>query len=132
MKLLGRRFKKEKKTAKGTIKNALEGIFYTFNTEMNFRVHLIATVLVLLACYILETNVFEIIVCLILIGLVIAFELINTVVEVIVDMVEPRYNPLAKVAKDTAAGAVLVIAVTSAVVGLIIFLPKVLVFIGIM
>ena len=67
----------------------------------------------------------------ILIGLVIAFELINTVVEVIVDMVEPRYNPLAKVAKDTAAGAVLVMAVISAVVGLIIFLPKILVFIGI-
>ena len=131
MKLLGRRFKKEKKTAKGTIKNALEGILYTFNTEMNFRVHLIATVLVLLACYVLEASVFEIIVCLILIGLVIAFELINTVVEVIVDMVEPRYNPLAKVAKDTAAGAVLVMAVISAVVGLIIFLPKILVFIGI-
>ena len=131
MKLIGRRFKKEKKTAQGTIKNALEGISYTFNTEMNFRVHLIATVLVLLACYILEATTLEIIICLILIGLVIAFELINTVIEVIVDMVEPRYNPLAKVAKDTAAGAVLVMALTAAVIGLIIFLPKALVFIGI-
>ena len=131
MKLLGRRFKKEKKTAKGTIKNALEGILYTFNTEMNFRVHLLATVIVLLACIILEVSTFEIIVCLMLIGLVIAFELVNTVVEVIVDMVEPKYNPLAKVAKDTAAGAVLVMAIISALIGIIIFLPKVLTFIGV-
>ena len=71
------------------------------------------------------------IVCLMLIGLVIAFELVNTVFEVIVDMVEPKYNPLAKVAKDTAAGAVLVMAIISALIGIIIFLPKVLTFIGV-
>ena len=63
MKLLGRRYKKEKKTAKGTISNALEGIIYTFNTEMNFRIHLLATAIVLLGCYILEANIFEIIIC---------------------------------------------------------------------
>ena len=56
---------------------------------------------------------------------------VNTVVEVIVDMVEPKYNPLAKVAKDTAAGAVLVMAIISALIGIIIFLPKVLTFIGV-
>ena len=131
MKLIGRRFKKEKKTPQGTVKNALEGIIYTFNTEMNFRVHLLATTIVLLGCFILEASILEVIICLILIGLVIAFELMNTVVEVIVDMVEPKYNPLAKVAKDTAAGAVLVMAIISALIGIIIFLPKVLTFIGV-
>lgn len=131
MKLIGRRYKKDKKTPQNTVKNALEGIIYTFNTEMNFRIHLLATVIVLLACYILEASLIEVIICLMLIGLVIAFELINTVVEVIVDMVEPKYNPLAKVAKDTAAGAVLVIAIVSAIIGIIIFLPKLLIFIGV-
>ena len=131
MALIGKRFKKEKKTARGTVKNALEGISYTFSTEINLRIHFLATVIVLLGCYILEVSLFELIICLLLIGLVISFELINTVIEVIVDMVEPRYNPLAKIAKDTASGAVLVMAITSAIIGIIIFLPKVLMFIGI-
>ena len=131
MKLLGRRYKHEKKTIKNTFKNAMEGIVYTFNAEINLKLHLIATTIVLLACYILEANVMEVIVCLLLIGLVIAMELINTVVEVIVDMVEPRENPLAKIAKDTASGAVLVVSFIAAIIGLIIFIPKALVFIGI-
>ena len=131
MKLIGRRFKKDKKTPQGTVKNALDGIIYTFNTEINLRIHFLSTIVVLLACYILEVSLIELIICLLLIGLVISLELINTVVEVIVDMVEPKYNPLAKIAKDTAAGAVLVVAITAAIIGLIIFLPKVLVFIGV-
>ncbi len=129
--LVGRRFKKEKKTPQGTVKNALEGIIYTFNTEINLRIHLLMTTIVLLGCYILEASFFEVLICLILIGLVITTELINTAIEVVVDMIEPRYNPLAKIAKDTAAGAVLVIASTSAIIGVMIFLPKVLAFIGI-
>lgn len=129
--LIGRRFKKEKKTPQGTVKNALEGIIYTFNTEINLRIHLLMTTIVLLGCYILEASFFEVLICLVLIGLVITTELINTAIEVVVDMVEPRYNPLAKIAKDTAAGAVLVIASTSAIIGVMIFLPKVLAFIGI-
>ena len=129
--LKGNRYKKEKKTALGTIKNAWDGIVYTFNTEINLRIHLLATVVVLLGCYILEVSLMELIICLLLIGMVIAFELLNTVTEVIVDMVEPKYNPLAKIAKDTAAGAVLVVSITSAIIGIIIFLPKVLSFIGV-
>ena len=127
--LKDRRFKKEKKTVQGTVKNALDGIIYTFNTEINLRLHFLATVIVLLGCIILEVSVFELIICLLLIGLVITLELVNTVVEVIVDMVEP--NSLAKIAKDTASGAVLVMAITSAIIGFIIFLPKLLIFIGI-
>ena len=81
-------------------------------------------VLVLLFAYILELSKMEIIICILLIGLVLAFELINTVVEMIVDMVEPHEDPLAGMIKDASSGAVLVIAITSAVIGLIIFIPK--------
>lgn len=131
MKLIGKRFKKDKKNPEDTFKNALAGITYAFNTEINLKIHFLIAVIVLLGCYILEASLIELMICLLLIGLVIAFELINTAIEVIVDMVEPKYNPLAKVAKDVAAGAVLVVAVVSAVIGIIIFLPKLLIFIGI-
>lgn len=131
MKLLGKRYKHEKKTVKNTFKNAMEGIIYSFNSEINFRLHLMAAVIVLLASYILEISLIEFIICLLLIGLVITVELINTVVEVVVDMVQPKYDPLAKIAKDTASGAVLVMSIIAAMIGIIIFLPKVLVFIGV-
>ena len=58
------------------------------------------------------------------IGLVIGFELINTSIEATVDLVTEDYHPLAKVAKDTSAAAVFVFAIAAIVVGLIIFLPK--------
>ena len=131
MRLIGRRYKHEKKTIKNTFGNALEGIEYCFNSEINFKFHLIAAVAVLLGSYILELSMIEVVICLLLIGLVMAFELMNTVIEIVVDMVEPRENPLAKIAKDAASGAVLFMAATAAVIGLIIFLPKVLLFIGV-
>lgn len=124
MVLRGKRYKKEKKTALGTLRNALNGIIYTYSVEINFKIHLLVAVLVLLFSYILELSKMEVIVCILLIGLVLAFELINTVVEMIVDMVEPHEDPLAGMIKDASSGAVLVIAVTSAVIGLIIFIPK--------
>jgi len=130
MKLTGNRFKKDKKTLYGTFKNAFEGISYTYNTEMNFKSHIISTVAVLLGSYILEVSLFELIVCLLLIGLVMTLELINTAIEVVVDMVEPNFNPLAKVAKDVAAGAVLMMSMTSFVIGLIVFVPKILIYVG--
>ncbi|MBE6151038.1 MAG: diacylglycerol kinase family protein [Firmicutes bacterium] len=130
MKLFARRYKHEKKTVKGTLKNALEGINYTYNSEINLRLHFLAAVVVFVVCFILGVSIIEWAICILLIGLVIALELINTVVEVVVDLVQPKYDPLAKIAKDTASGAVLVMAITAAIIGLIILLPKALVFIG--
>ena len=132
MKLFAGRYKHEKKTVGNTLKNAIEGIKYTYNSEINLRIHILAAVIVLVAGIILEISLIEWIICILLIGLVIAFELINTVVEVVVDLVEPKYNPLAKIAKDTSSGAVLVIAVSSAIIGLIILLPKALMYIDLM
>ena len=63
--------------------------------------------------------------CLTLFGLVIALELVNTAIESVVDLVTTERKPLAKTAKDTAAGAVLVAAIMAAIVGLIIFVPRI-------
>ena len=62
----------------------------------------------------------------ILFALVISLEMINTSIEAIVDLCSPQFHPLAKIAKDVAAGAVLVVAFFSAVIGLMIFIPKLL------
>ena len=65
-------------------------------------------------------------ICLILFGMILSLELVNTAMEAVVDLVTEERRPLAKLAKDTAAGAVLIAAIMAAGVGLLIFVPKVL------
>ena len=75
---------------------------------------------------ILKLDFKEWLLCIVLIGLVIATELINTAIEAVVDLACPEVHPLAKTAKDTAAAAVLVFAMTSLICGLFLFVPKLL------
>lgn len=67
-------------------------------------------------------------ICLTLFGLVMALELVNTSIEAVVDLVTEERKPLAKIAKDTAAGAVLIAAIMAAIIGCVIFVPKVMQF----
>ena len=90
------------------------------------KIHCVAAVLVVIAGVILKISAIEWCICMVLFGLVMALEHVNTAVEAVVDMVTEEYHPLAKVAKDTAAGAVLIAAIMAAGVGLLIFVPKVL------
>ena len=90
------------------------------------KIHCVAAVLVVIAGMILKISAIEWCICMVLFGLVMALEHVNTAVEAVVDMVTEEYHPLAKVAKDTAAGAVLIAAIMAAGVGLLIFVPKVL------
>ena len=94
------------------------------------KIHCMVAALVVIAGLILGISVTECI-CLGLFGMVMALELVNTAVEAVVDLVTEERHPLAKIAKDTAAGAVLIAAIMAAIVGLIIFVPKGLVFLGI-
>ena len=84
------------------------------------------TVLVVIAGFFFHISMTEWCICLLLCGLIMALELVNTAVEAVVDLVTEERKPLAKIAKDTAAGAVLIAAIFSAVIGCIIFLPKVI------
>lgn len=103
---------------------AFEGIFAGIRKERNMKIHCIAMVLVIIAGFVLDISAVEWCICLILFGLVMALELVNTAVEAVVDLVTQEYKPLAKIAKDTAAGAVLVAAIMAAIAGCIIFVPK--------
>ena len=80
--------------------------------------------LVIIMGIILRISKIEWIICIILFGFVISLELVNTAIENVVDLVTMEKNPKAKIAKDVSAAAVLIAAITSAIIGLIIFIPK--------
>lgn len=107
---------------------AFQGIFTCIRKERNMKIHCMVAALVVIAGLILGISVTEWCICLGLFGMVMALELVNTAVEAVVDLVTEERHPLAKIAKDTAAGAVLIAAIMAAIVGLIIFVPKGLVF----
>ncbi len=121
---------KKNKSLKDSFYHAYEGICYTVIRERNMHIHIIMALLVILGGAIFQISYEEWLVCLTIIALVISLELLNTAVESVVDLITTNDNPLAKVAKDSAAGAVLVSAIISAVIGVVIFLPKILDFIS--
>lgn len=96
---------------------AWNGITYAVKTQLNFRFHLAAAVWIIAFSLFYDLSAAERGVLFLAIGAVIALELVNTAVEKAVDLCTPEKNPLAKAAKDTAAGAVLVSAVTAVCVG---------------
>lgn len=92
--------------------------------ERNLKIHIMIMIIVILLGLLLKINTMEWMICLILFGLVISLELVNTAIEVTIDIYIQEFDEKAKLAKDTAAGAVLVTAFVSIVIGLIIFIPK--------
>ncbi|EGK12742.1 diacylglycerol kinase family protein [Kroppenstedtia eburnea] len=102
---------------------ALEGLKYTLVTQQNMRIHFLAALGVLLFSLWLPLTKVEVLILFVCILLVIVAELINTAVEAVIDLVTRDFHPLAKVAKDVAAGAVLLSAGMAVVVGLSIFYP---------
>ncbi len=103
---------------------AFEGIIHTIQKERNMQIHCCAAALVTAFGLWLGLSREEWFVCLILFGLVMSLECVNTAVEAVVDLATQERHPLAKKAKDAAAGAVLIAAIFAAVIGLWIFLPK--------
>lgn len=93
------------------------GVLFCIRNERNFRIHLIAAFYVVLLASLLELDGMHIAVLSLTIGNVLVMELLNTAVEALVDLVSPNKHPLAKVAKDAAAGAVLISAIISVAVG---------------
>lgn len=110
-----------------SFKYAIDGLLYAFKYEQNLTVHLIATVLVIIFGFSFNISILEWLTVFLIIGLVIATELINTSIEATIDLITDQTHPLAKVAKDTAAAAVLVFGITAIIVGGIIFIPKIVV-----
>lgn len=104
--------------------HAIDGIIETTRTERNMKIHLVIAILVLICCLFFDISKSEFLSIAIIVTLVIAFELLNTAIEAIIDMTVNYYHPLAKVAKNAAAGGVLVTAVSACVIGYIVFGDK--------
>ena len=106
--------------------HAFEGVIYATRTQWNMRLHLLAAALVLVATLYLRLQRPYVIGIVITVAVVLAFELINTAIEAAVDLMTPVPHPLAKVAKDAAAGAVLVVAFAALIVGYLTFYEGIL------
>lgn len=101
-----------------------QGVWHAVRHQRNMRVHLAAAVAAVVAGLVLKISAVGWACVLLAIGLVLTAEMLNTVVESLVDLYTDEYHPLAKIAKDTAAGAVLVSSLAALAVGLAVFLPR--------
>ena len=125
-----RKLKIDNKRLINSFKYASEGIKQSYKGEQNLKIHTFIAILVIVFGFFLKISYFEWLVCLILIGLVLMTEFFNTAIEYVVDLASPRIHPLAKATKDTASAGVLIMAIISAIIGLLIFVPKLIDFIG--
>ncbi len=105
---------------------AISGICYAIKTQRNMKIHTLALILVVALGLWLDLSRIEWSIVLLIVGLVIISEMLNTAMEALVDLETQEYHPLAKTAKDVAAGAVLLASIISIIIGVLIFWPKIL------
>ena len=125
-----RKLRIDKKRLAYSFKYAFQGIKQSYKGEQNLKIHTFIAILVLVFAFFLKISFFEWVTVLVLIGLVLMAEFFNTAIEYTVDLASPKIHPLAKAAKDTASAGVLVIAIISAIIGLLIFVPKIIEYLG--
>ncbi len=109
-----------------SFKYAFNGLKILFSEEHNSRIHILATICVLTAGYFLKISIHEWIAVIFAIGFVIAFEIFNSAIENIADFVSSEKHEKIKKIKDLSAAGVLISAITSLIIGLIIFMPKII------
>jgi undecaprenol kinase len=109
-----------------SFRHAWDGINTAFRTQPNFKVHLVLSLIALLLGMLLKISTMEWAIIFFVIACGLAIELINTAIEFTVDLLTQEYHLLAKFAKDTSAGAILIYAFFSVIIAAVIFLPKIL------
>ncbi|MDO8885843.1 diacylglycerol kinase [Candidatus Oleimmundimicrobium sp.] len=103
--------------------NAIEGIIYVLRTQQNIRIHFLAAIIVLMSSLVLGVSRIEFMLILFAISLVVSAELLNTAIEYSIDITITSFDPLAKIAKDVAAAAVLLASINALLVGYFVFFP---------
>ena len=109
---------------------ATNGIISAFKTEQNLLIHFIALFINIFLMIFLKLNTIEMCIIILACVFVISLEMVNTAIEYAIDMSMPQIHPLAKISKDVASGAVLVGAIGALVLGIIIYLPKIIQLLG--
>ncbi|MBQ7928073.1 MAG: diacylglycerol kinase family protein [Methanobrevibacter sp.] len=109
-----------------SFKHATEGIITTICVEQNVKIQVLAMICTVILGLVLKLSQIEWIICILLFGGVISAEMFNTSLEKTLDYINTEYDEKIKFIKDASAGAVLVLANTSTIIGLIIFIPKII------
>lgn len=107
---------------------AFQGVFLFFSSQHNMYIHAVAAFLSIVLGFFFQITVTEWGLVILCISMVIAIEMINSAIEVLVDLVSPNWSAKAKFIKDVSAAAVLMVAIGSALIGALIFLPYILKF----
>jgi len=106
--------------------HAFRGLAYLLTNEQNFQVHLLAGITILLAGLWFSISYFEFLILLLTIAFVMMAEIVNTVIEYILDIIHPDYHQKIKIVKDATAGVVLFASIVALIIGLFIFIPKII------
>ena len=109
-----------------SFKYAFAGMWSAYKSERNIKINIAVAILVILFGVFLQISTYEWIACIVCFAMVIGAEMFNTAIETVVDISMPKKDERAKKAKDVAAGGVLVFAIGSAIIGSIIFIPKII------
>ena len=109
-----------------SINNSFNGLKSAYQSEQSMYIHLICTIILLLFSFVLKISMMQWLIIIAIIGLTLVIELINTAIESTVDLVTKEFHPLAKVAKDTASAAEFILTLASAIISLMIFIPKIM------
>ncbi|HYE81171.1 MAG TPA: diacylglycerol kinase family protein [Clostridia bacterium] len=104
-----------------SLRYSIEGLVYCMSTQRNMKIHIAFALIVLVAGILLQISRLEFIIITMAISIVFICEIINTAVEKTVDTMTQEFHPVAKIAKDVAASAVLVAAISSVIVGFLVF-----------
>ncbi|OGG26765.1 hypothetical protein A2960_01165 [Candidatus Gottesmanbacteria bacterium RIFCSPLOWO2_01_FULL_39_12b] len=108
-----------------SFKNALSGLKWAFTTQPNFRVHFSLAFLAVLLAFILSVSYLEMTILILTIAFCLGIEMVNTSIEAMTDLITTKWASQAKIAKDVAAGMMLLTAFGSVIVAMFIFLPKI-------
>jgi diacylglycerol kinase len=106
------------------LKNAFIGLRYTFQHHRHFKIEIIYAVLVIILSFIMNLDSFEFLFVILAIFFVLFSEIVNTLIEETLNIIEPNYNEKIKILKDISSGAVLVAVLFSLIVGILIFRSK--------
>ena len=109
-----------------SFKYAFTGMWSAYKSERNMKIHIAVAILVILFGVFCQISTYEWLACTVCFAMVIGSEMFNTAIETVVDIAMPKKDERAKKAKDVAAGGVLVFAIGSAIIGSIIFIPKII------
>ncbi len=114
-----------------SFKYALQGLVYTYGTQRNFRIHILISTIVLGLIFWLKLSLIKSAILVLTISSVLILELINTAIEAVVDLsIGRQFHRLAKIAKDSAAAAVLVASISALLIAFLILVPPLLIHLG--